>query len=106
MDLDLVATKHWMAPIRLLRAPSLLKPAVELIRRCNSKGGSAPPASQWRAAAGAARYRMPSAARPWGRVSRLGRGRGVAWVGATRGTLRSSSLGKEEKKERRVAGRR
>jgi hypothetical protein len=34
LDLDLVATKHWLAPIRLLRVPSLLKPAVE---RCNSK---------------------------------------------------------------------
>ena len=28
LDLDLVATKHWLAPIRLLRVPSLLKPAV------------------------------------------------------------------------------
>jgi hypothetical protein len=34
LDLDLVATKHWLAPIRLLRVPPLLKPAVE---RCNSK---------------------------------------------------------------------
>ena len=32
--LDLVATKHWLAPIRLLQVPSLLKPAVE---RCDSK---------------------------------------------------------------------
>jgi hypothetical protein len=30
LDLDLVATKHWlMAPIRLLRVPLLLKPSVE-----------------------------------------------------------------------------
>jgi hypothetical protein len=34
LDLDLVATKHWLAPIRLLRAPLLLKSAVE---RYNSK---------------------------------------------------------------------
>jgi hypothetical protein len=34
LDLDLVATKHWLDPMRLLRVPSLLKPAVE---RCNSK---------------------------------------------------------------------
>jgi hypothetical protein len=34
LDLDLVATKYWLAPIRLLRVPSLLKSAVE---RCNSK---------------------------------------------------------------------
>jgi hypothetical protein len=34
LDLDLVATKHWLAPIGLLRVPLLFKPAVE---RCNSK---------------------------------------------------------------------
>jgi hypothetical protein len=28
LDLDLVATKHWLAPTGLLRVPSLLKPAV------------------------------------------------------------------------------
>jgi hypothetical protein len=30
----LIATKYWLAPIRPLRVPSLLKPAVE---KCNSK---------------------------------------------------------------------
>jgi hypothetical protein len=28
LDLDLVATKHWLAPTGLLRVPSLLKPSV------------------------------------------------------------------------------
>jgi hypothetical protein len=31
LDLDLVATKHWLAPTGLLRVPPLLKPSVRQI---------------------------------------------------------------------------
>jgi hypothetical protein len=44
LDLDLVATKHWLAPTGLLRVPSLLKPSVRQIPSCCLSRGSFPEA--------------------------------------------------------------
>ena len=44
LDLDLVATKHWLAPTGLLRVPSLLKPSVRQIPSCCLSRGNFPEA--------------------------------------------------------------